>query len=218
MARVVERAQHAGHVAQRAVLGTALVERALRLALEVDEEEVVALISTCCRCRSPCRRVFWPAGGAAATASMRASSVGAAASTRSPAAPPARRAWRGPRQQRERAPALDGHRLRPGGDVGGLDRLGVEGRPAGAQREGEMQLRHAPGEQAHAFGHRLRVGGADGPDGLVAPGGEVARELLDRMGPCIALVRDLRLQQRHDPALAVAAAVLDAAGHRHAAA
>ena len=40
-ARVVERAQHAGHVAQRRMLGAPLVERPARLAFEVDDDEVV---------------------------------------------------------------------------------------------------------------------------------------------------------------------------------
>src|SRR5207247_6043831 len=40
--RVVERAEHAGHVAQRAALDAALAERPRRLALEVDDDEVVA--------------------------------------------------------------------------------------------------------------------------------------------------------------------------------
>jgi hypothetical protein len=42
-ARVVERAQHAGHVAQRRALGAPLVEAARGLALEVDDDEVVVL-------------------------------------------------------------------------------------------------------------------------------------------------------------------------------
>ena len=41
-ARVVEGAQHARHVAQRRALGAALLEGARRLALEVDDDEVVA--------------------------------------------------------------------------------------------------------------------------------------------------------------------------------
>ena len=40
--RVVERAQHAGDVAQRRVLGAALLQTAQRLALEVEDVEVVA--------------------------------------------------------------------------------------------------------------------------------------------------------------------------------
>ena len=40
--RVVERAQHAGHVAQRRALDPPLAERPRRLALEVDDHEVVA--------------------------------------------------------------------------------------------------------------------------------------------------------------------------------
>src|SRR2546428_12624136 len=39
---VMERAQHPGHVAQRATLDAALAERPRRLAFEVDDDEVVA--------------------------------------------------------------------------------------------------------------------------------------------------------------------------------
>src|SRR5436190_19311833 len=200
--RIAEGAQHAGDVAQRRVLVAAFGEWTRRLALEVDDQEVVVryehlaevVVAVVARLHRLLlrRRAAVDEGEDARALGGHCLRLVAAL------------------DNAERLLGLLVHARAPGVDVLRGERLGLERRIAARRGEGAVQLGGARGERLdeRQVGRMVLV--------LAQPLDE-ALEIRERVAPGIALVHDVRLQQRHGGGLAAAGRqVLDRAGERHA--
>jgi hypothetical protein len=214
--RVAERTQHAGHVAQRQLLGAPLVERSTRFALEVDDHEVVArhqhLPQVVVAVHADLlQAAFAAVAGAVDQRLQRAPCVehGPAGGTRLGR----QRGQTGLQRGQRRVQILRQARAL-GREIARVERLGIECCIAGRLRERPVQLGGAATQRLHqreiAAVHVVRL-----LVGVAAPVLEVAFDVGHRVGPSVALVRHVGLQQCQRRRDAVCADVLQHAGHRH---
>ena len=165
-ARVVEGAQHARHVAQRRMLGAALLERPRGLAFEIDDHEVVARhqhlaeVVVAVEARAPCGRAF-----EAAASSMKRSIARRAC--QQPLGVLARR-WRAgvdsrlARAARSVAAASARTVSRTWRRSASAHRLGIEGRVAGAQRRARCAARRCAAPRMRTSARKAPCGSARG--------------------------------------------------------
>ena len=196
LGRIGEGPQHPGHIAQRRALAAALLRRARRLALEIDDHDVVLddqhlakmIIAVDARL-DRLRR----APGRGCSIGAQHSSLRASRSCKTPARRPT------PPERSIAAKARSACALASschGGEIDGRKRLGPEGLVVGGRREGQVEFRRSLAQ--HPDDRQVIRQSALEADGVLlgheGHGVELALEGLGGPAPGIALIADEALQ------------------------
>ncbi len=216
-ARVVERAQHAGDVAQRTRACAALLERTRGLALEIDDQEVVAReqdlpeveVAVVARLQQRAFRsrtaldardqALAQASNAASDACASSGNFAARSGRKSSVCVAARRRWR-PVPATRPAPGSSPNAGSPLGSASAR----CSSADSRAERVREMRGRHRARPAAHFAGQGRTLL-------------DEALQIVEREAPAVALVGDVGLQQRERGRRAVGADTYSTrSGDRHA--